>query len=377
MKEYQATHACGSKKTSKAREQAIIMEPHAHDVLRGKGKKINSHAGNQHFRFFVKKLEEACALGPKESKPFYANYIIKQIESLDPPGRFLKQDKNTGMWHEVSKKKRKEKTLQALREKAPKILKRWKGKSGSDTEDCSHMAMARTRQQAHLHYETGSTASEMFENELDEDVDSVSPPPPNNFTMSSETSNAYSPNLSNVGTNGSLSTPQTSDTSGSIMPPFPQNMTIGNPSSLYASQIASSTPHILPMAHESNLSLRTDAAMNQTINSEVHNPHQSSSILAGSTQGPPLLDIGEDSSRRDSFTSSRSSNTQVFTSVNNHYLHSNANTNHMPNTREDSSRRISYSSSESPDAQFPATANEPGPNNTQNNDDLDTFFEMS
>lgn len=56
-------------------------------------------------------------------KPLVAMEIIKYWREQQPPGRFLKLDEKTGMWNDVGDKKAREKTSQALREKAPEIRK--------------------------------------------------------------------------------------------------------------------------------------------------------------------------------------------------------------------------------------------------------------
>jgi hypothetical protein len=56
-------------------------------------------------------------------KPLVALEIIKGWRSQKPSGRFLKIDDETGLWHDVGDKKAREKTSQALREKAPLLRK--------------------------------------------------------------------------------------------------------------------------------------------------------------------------------------------------------------------------------------------------------------
>jgi hypothetical protein len=56
-------------------------------------------------------------------KPLVALEIIREWRSQDPPGRFLRADDKTGQWNDVGDKKAREKTSQALREKAPTIRK--------------------------------------------------------------------------------------------------------------------------------------------------------------------------------------------------------------------------------------------------------------
>jgi hypothetical protein len=71
-------------------------------------------------------------------KPLVALEIIREWRSQDPPGRFLKADDKTGLWTDVGDKKAREKTSQALREKAPTIREQEKNQakgSGDEEED--------------------------------------------------------------------------------------------------------------------------------------------------------------------------------------------------------------------------------------------------
>jgi hypothetical protein len=54
-------------------------------------------------------------------KPLVALSIIREWRGQNPPGRFLKMDEKTGLWNDVGDKKAREKTSQALRERAPMI----------------------------------------------------------------------------------------------------------------------------------------------------------------------------------------------------------------------------------------------------------------
>lgn len=49
--------------------------------------------------------------------------IVEAIRSLDPPGRFLDKDPQTGLWYDVGHKKAVEKTSQALRDGAATLRK--------------------------------------------------------------------------------------------------------------------------------------------------------------------------------------------------------------------------------------------------------------
>jgi len=67
-------------------------------------------------------------------KPFVALEIIKEWRSQEPPGRFLKLDDATGLWSDVGDKKAREKTSQALREKAP-LLRKQQEEEASETSE--------------------------------------------------------------------------------------------------------------------------------------------------------------------------------------------------------------------------------------------------
>lgn len=72
-------------------------------------------------------------------KPLVALDIIRVWRNQDPPGRFLKMDEKSKKWIDVGDKKAREKTSQALREKAPLIRqhledeRRSKGHDGGES----------------------------------------------------------------------------------------------------------------------------------------------------------------------------------------------------------------------------------------------------
>jgi hypothetical protein len=65
-------------------------------------------------------------------KPLVALEIIREWRGQNPPGRFLKLDEKTGMWFDVGDKKAREKTSQALREKAPLIRQQQEDERGRE-----------------------------------------------------------------------------------------------------------------------------------------------------------------------------------------------------------------------------------------------------
>lgn len=100
-----------------------VRKPHPHDVLSGRGGRINSHPGNVRFREIVD-ANKRRYLDPrtkKVDKARIAARIVSDIRSSDPPGRFLKVDPDTGLWVEIGDEKAWKKTGQALRESGPEI----------------------------------------------------------------------------------------------------------------------------------------------------------------------------------------------------------------------------------------------------------------
>ena len=100
-----------------------ISEPHDHDVLYGRGGGTNHHPGNKRYRKMVEDKKLDYVNSKRLDKPLVALEIIKGWREQVPPGRFLKLDEKTGLWFDVGDKKAREKTSQALREKAPLIRK--------------------------------------------------------------------------------------------------------------------------------------------------------------------------------------------------------------------------------------------------------------
>ena len=100
-----------------------IAEPNQNDVLCGRGGRINAHEGNVQFRDVINshKKEYLAKSTKKLQKAHIAARIIEQIRTMDPPGRFLKEDSSTGMWFDIGDAKAIKKAGQALREDAPDI----------------------------------------------------------------------------------------------------------------------------------------------------------------------------------------------------------------------------------------------------------------
>ena len=100
-----------------------IKDPHENDVMYGRGGGTNHHPGNKRYRKMVEDRKLEYVNSKRLDKPLVALEIIRLWRGQLPPGRFLKLDEKTGLWNDVGDKKAREKTSQALREKAPLIRK--------------------------------------------------------------------------------------------------------------------------------------------------------------------------------------------------------------------------------------------------------------
>jgi len=111
-----------------------IKEPHENDVMYGRGGGTNHHPGNKRYRKNVEDRKVEYVNCKRLDKPLVALEIIREWRSQIPPGRFLKLDEKTGLWNDVGDKKAREKTSQALREKAP-MIKKQLGEDEDDDDD--------------------------------------------------------------------------------------------------------------------------------------------------------------------------------------------------------------------------------------------------
>ena len=89
-----------------------IKEVHDNDVMYGRGGGTNHHPGNKRYRKMVEERKLVYVNSKRLDKPLVALEIIKIWRSQLPPGRFLKIDEKTGLWHDVGDKKAREKTSQ-------------------------------------------------------------------------------------------------------------------------------------------------------------------------------------------------------------------------------------------------------------------------
>ena len=108
---------CGVSSCHEGFNLTFILPFAISDILCGRGGLTNHHKGNKRFRDIVALHRPDYVRAPKIQKPSVARVIVRAIRNGDPPGRFLKKDKKTGLWYDIGDKRAAEKTSQALREK--------------------------------------------------------------------------------------------------------------------------------------------------------------------------------------------------------------------------------------------------------------------
>jgi len=86
--------------------------PSEHDVLSGRGNGINAHPGNQFYRVIIQRYKDSYVAAPKRDKASFPSIIISEIESTDPPGRFLRYNAESQSWIQMPKKNAITKTRQ-------------------------------------------------------------------------------------------------------------------------------------------------------------------------------------------------------------------------------------------------------------------------
>lgn len=94
---------------------------HDADVLSGRGGGTNVHPGNRNFRDLINMHRRAYLKARKNDKPAISRAIVRSIR--DATGRFLRKDEKSGLWFEIGDDAAREKTSQALRQRAPEMRK--------------------------------------------------------------------------------------------------------------------------------------------------------------------------------------------------------------------------------------------------------------
>jgi hypothetical protein len=91
------------------------------DVLSGRGGGTNVHPGNRDFRDLINMHRKTYLQAKKNDKPAISRAIVRKIRENN--GRFLKKNEKAGLWFEIGDDASREKTSQALRQRAPEIRK--------------------------------------------------------------------------------------------------------------------------------------------------------------------------------------------------------------------------------------------------------------
>jgi len=107
------------KKAKRNREPEVkeYVEPSDLDCLLGRGGKSNHHPGNKKYREEVLSLQEWYKSSSKNEKTDLSQLLVDRVHSYG--GKFLKMEKETGLWYIVTNIVARRKCSQALREHIP------------------------------------------------------------------------------------------------------------------------------------------------------------------------------------------------------------------------------------------------------------------
>jgi hypothetical protein len=104
-----------------------IVKPRDTDVISGRGNGANRRPGNIRFREIVTKYKDNYFYANAADKKTIARNVVREVEAINPPARFLHQDEKTGMWTVLDRMKILRKVAQALRE--PPSMRKFRGSS--------------------------------------------------------------------------------------------------------------------------------------------------------------------------------------------------------------------------------------------------------
>jgi hypothetical protein len=89
------------------------------DVLSGRGGGTNVHPGNRNFRDLINMHRRDYLKAKKNDKPAISRAIVRVVRCAG--GRFLKKVEKANLWFEIGDTQAREKTSQALRQRAPEM----------------------------------------------------------------------------------------------------------------------------------------------------------------------------------------------------------------------------------------------------------------
>lgn len=105
-----------AKSTLQKQHMTGAMEPHANDILMGRGGKNNQHVGNEKFRGLARLQSERYRLASKKGKSTISRELVRQVRMMNPPGRFLRKNIDSGELEDVGDDVAREKASQVLRD---------------------------------------------------------------------------------------------------------------------------------------------------------------------------------------------------------------------------------------------------------------------
>jgi hypothetical protein len=121
-----------------------IMEPHSNDILMGRGGKNNQHVGNERLRGLARLQCASYRQASKKGKSVISRDLVRQVRMMNPPGRFLKRNADTGEFEDVGDDVAREKASQVLRDAVSVIAQSSdqasddeSSQGGKETEPCS------------------------------------------------------------------------------------------------------------------------------------------------------------------------------------------------------------------------------------------------
>ena len=97
-------------------EPVETIVPHENDVLLGRGGKNNMYVGNEQLRQMARARKETYMKCSKKEKSAMSRELVKEVQALSPPGRFLKRDDVKAPWEICDEAASREKCSQCLRD---------------------------------------------------------------------------------------------------------------------------------------------------------------------------------------------------------------------------------------------------------------------
>ena len=91
-----------------------ILTPGSNDCLCGSGGVTNKHPGNRKYLYLVEWKEEKYRNASHLGKGDVAMEVVDEWRKMDPPGRFLQQDKDSMLWSDIGDVKAKKKVTRSF-----------------------------------------------------------------------------------------------------------------------------------------------------------------------------------------------------------------------------------------------------------------------